>query len=153
MIKNPYANSGNMSSTPGSGRSPGAGNGNPLQYSCLGNLMDNGSWQATVHGAARVRHDLANKQQQEIFTMYDLWPFISFFPVFMLFIFLALLVRVHRQYILNQIGEGDLHVISLNIISIPFSLSSLGTPNTCLLDYLILTHKLVPVPVQLLNHI
>ena len=68
--------------------------------------MDNGSWQATVHGAARVRHDLANKQQQEIFTMYDLWPFISFFPVFMLFIFLALLVRVHRQYILNQIGGG-----------------------------------------------
>ena len=114
--------------------------------------MHNGSWQATVHGAARVRHDLENKQQQqEIFTMYDLWPFISFFPVFMLFIFLALLVRVHRQYILNQLWGGNLHVISLNII--PFSLSSLGTPNTCLLDYLILTHKLVPVPVQSLSRL
>ena len=36
-------------SIPGSGRSPGGGNGNPLQYSCLGNPMDRGVWQATVH--------------------------------------------------------------------------------------------------------
>ena len=46
---------------PGSGRSPGEGNGNPLQYSCLENPMDRGVWQATVHGVARVRHDLATK--------------------------------------------------------------------------------------------
>ena len=44
---------------PGSGRSPGEGNGNPLQYSCLENPMDRGAWRATVHGVARVRHDLA----------------------------------------------------------------------------------------------
>ena len=37
---------------PGSGRSPGGGNGNPLQYSCLGNTMDRGAWQATVHRVA-----------------------------------------------------------------------------------------------------
>ena len=36
--------------TPGSGRSPGRGNGNPLQYSCLGNPMNREAWQATVHG-------------------------------------------------------------------------------------------------------
>ena len=42
---------------PGSGRSPGEGNGNPLQYSCLGNPMDRGAWWATVHGVARVGHD------------------------------------------------------------------------------------------------
>ena len=41
------------SSIPGSGRSPGGGHGNPLQYSCLENLMDRGAWQATVHGVAR----------------------------------------------------------------------------------------------------
>ena len=41
---------------PGSGRSPGEGNGNPLQYSCLENSMDRGTWQATVHGVTRVRH-------------------------------------------------------------------------------------------------
>ena len=38
---------------PGLGRSPGVGNGNPLQYSCLGNPMDRGAWQATVHGVAK----------------------------------------------------------------------------------------------------
>ena len=37
----------------GLGRSPGEGNGNPLQYSCLENFMDRGAWQATVHGAAK----------------------------------------------------------------------------------------------------
>ena len=40
-------------SIPGSGRSPGGGNGNPLQYSCLGNPMDRGVWQATVHGITK----------------------------------------------------------------------------------------------------
>ena len=46
---------------PGSAIYSGEGNGNPLQYSCLKNLMDRGAWQATVHGVARVRHDLASK--------------------------------------------------------------------------------------------
>ena len=41
--------------------SPGEGNGNPLQYPCLENPMDRGSWQATVHWVARVGHDLATK--------------------------------------------------------------------------------------------
>ena len=48
---------GDKSSIPGSGRSPGVGNGNPLQYSCLGNPMDRGAWRATFHGVTRVRHD------------------------------------------------------------------------------------------------
>ena len=43
------------------GRSPGEGNGNPLQYPCLGNPMVRGVWQATVHGVTRVRHDLVTK--------------------------------------------------------------------------------------------
>ena len=43
---------------PGLGRSPGEGNGNPVQYSCLENPMDRGAWQATVHGVTRVRHNL-----------------------------------------------------------------------------------------------
>ena len=46
---------------PGSGRSPEEGNGNPLQYSCLGNPMDRGAWWATVQGVVRVRHDLVTK--------------------------------------------------------------------------------------------
>ena len=42
-----------MVSIPGSGRHPGEENGNPLQYSCPGNLMDRGAWRATVHGVAK----------------------------------------------------------------------------------------------------
>ena len=46
-------NTGDLGSIPGSGRSPGEGNGNPLQYSCLGNPMDREAWWATVHGVAK----------------------------------------------------------------------------------------------------
>ena len=56
VVKNPPANSGDardLGSIPGSGRFPGEGNGNPLQYCCLGNPMDRGAWQATVHGVAK----------------------------------------------------------------------------------------------------
>ena len=55
---------GEADSIPRSERSPGEGNGHPFQFSCLGNPMDRGAWWATVHGVARVRHDLAIKQQQ-----------------------------------------------------------------------------------------
>ena len=46
-------NAGEPGSVPGSGRSPGEGNSNPLQYSCLENSMDRGAWEATVHGVAK----------------------------------------------------------------------------------------------------
>ena len=52
-------NAGGLGSIPRSGRSPGEGNGNPLQYSCLENLTDRGAWQATAHEIARVGQDLA----------------------------------------------------------------------------------------------
>ena len=52
-VKNPPANAGDVGLIPGSGRSPGEGNGNPLQYSCLENPMDRGAWWATVHGVTK----------------------------------------------------------------------------------------------------
>ena len=52
MVKNPPTNAGDTGSVPGWRRSPGEGNGNPIQYSCLGNPMDRGAWWATVHGVA-----------------------------------------------------------------------------------------------------
>ena len=52
VVKNLPANPGDSGLIPGSARSPGEGNGNPLQYSCLGNSMDRGAWWATVHGVA-----------------------------------------------------------------------------------------------------
>ena len=56
VVKNPPASEGDIrdvDSIPGSGRSPGEGNGNPLQYSCLKNPMNTGNCQATVHGDAK----------------------------------------------------------------------------------------------------
>ena len=53
MAKNPCANAGDTGSIPAWGRSPGEGNSNPLQCSCLENPMDSGAWQATVNGFAK----------------------------------------------------------------------------------------------------
>ena len=53
VVKHLPSNVGNLGSIPGSRRSPGGGNGNPLQYSCLENPMDRGAWWATVHGVAK----------------------------------------------------------------------------------------------------
>ena len=56
MVKSPPASAGDVGdvgSVPGSGRSPGEGNDNPLQYSCLENLMDRAAWWATVHEVAK----------------------------------------------------------------------------------------------------
>ena len=53
-------NAGVPGSIPGSGRSPGEGNGNPLQYSCLENPMEGGAWWATVHGVAKSRTQLSD---------------------------------------------------------------------------------------------
>ena len=60
MVKNPPANAGDTRDVgliPESGGSPGGGNGNPFQYSCLENPMDRGAWWATGHGTQRVRRD------------------------------------------------------------------------------------------------
>ena len=52
-VKNPPANAGDMGSVPGPERSPGEGNGNPFQYSCLGNPIDREAWPATIHEVAK----------------------------------------------------------------------------------------------------
>ena len=62
VVKNLPASIGDVGLSAESGRSPGEGNGNPLQYSCLGSPMDRGAWRATVHGFAKELQDLAPKQ-------------------------------------------------------------------------------------------
>ena len=59
-----------MQETPGSGRSPGEGDGSPLQYSCPENPMDRKAWRATVHEVARVRHNLATTPPPRRLEMY-----------------------------------------------------------------------------------
>ena len=68
MVKNPPANAGDAGWILGSGRSPREGNGNPLQYSCLGNFMDRGAWWATVHGVAKEsdKTEQLNNSQAEL---------------------------------------------------------------------------------------
>ena len=53
VVKNPLANAGDTGSIPGLGRSPGEGNGNPFQSSCLGNPMDRGAWWVIDHGITK----------------------------------------------------------------------------------------------------
>ena len=63
VVKNPPANTrdaGDMGLTPGSGRSPGGVNGNPLQYSCLENLLHRGAWRAAVPGVAESQKQFSN---------------------------------------------------------------------------------------------
>ena len=59
-VKASACNVGDLGSIPGSGRSPGEGNGNPLQYSCLENPMDGGAWWTTVHGVAKSQTRLSD---------------------------------------------------------------------------------------------
>ena len=64
VVKDSPANAGDAGSIPGPGRPPGKENGNPPQYSCLGNPTDGGAWWATVHGATKSQTqpwDLNNK--------------------------------------------------------------------------------------------
>ena len=58
--KESACNTGDPCLIPGSGRSSGEGNGNPLQYSCLENFMDRGAWQATVHGVTKSQTRFSN---------------------------------------------------------------------------------------------
>ena len=92
MVKNPPASVGDLGSIPGLGRSPGEGNGHPLQYSCPENPVDGGGWRATVHGIRResdmtecshthTHTHIGNKPKKEIkntheykVMLYDIFP-------------------------------------------------------------------------------
>ena len=68
MVNNPSASAGDMGLIPRLERSPTEGNGNPLQYSCLGNPMDRGAWQAyRPSGPKRIEQDLATKHNNKAY--------------------------------------------------------------------------------------
>ena len=85
VVKKPPANAGKTSdvggggSIPGSGRSPGVGNGNPLQYSCLENPMDRGGWQATILGITKSWTWLSTHTHTPDYTLSLFWT-LSGFP-------------------------------------------------------------------------
>ena len=72
VVKNLLANTGHTGSIPRLGRSPGGENGNPFQYSCLGNPMDRGAWQVTVHGVTKdpdTTYQLNNNKNKCIYPL------------------------------------------------------------------------------------
>ena len=73
MIKNAPASAGDVGSMPGWGRSPGEGNGNSLQYSCLGNLVNRGAWWATVHGVSKNWTQLNNNNNTTAKLIYQIY--------------------------------------------------------------------------------
>ena len=86
---------GDLGSIPGSGRSPGEGNGSSLQYSCLENPMDRGAWRATVHGVAKSQTWLSDFT----FTYKRLW-----LPSCSLILLLVLSLWLFSQAFSNQLG-------------------------------------------------
>ena len=119
------SNAGDTVSVPRSGRSPGEGNGNPLQYSCLGNPIDRGVWQDTIRGVAESN---TTKQQQKYqlyfnkttgknaFTIFIL----SYFPIFLILIRLSVyhFTEIPITFILvpwnspgQNTGEGSLSLL------------------------------------------
>ena len=90
-VKSLLANTGDVGSIPGSGWSLGKGNGNPLQYSCLGNPMDRGAWQTTVHGAAESWTRL-----MQLSTHAQLLTILL--PPFIIFMFLKNIFNYYKKY-------------------------------------------------------
>ena len=67
-VKNTPASAGDVGLIPWLGRSPGEGNGNPLQYSCLGNPMDRGAWWATVHEVSKSQTQVSNQGKHVVYS-------------------------------------------------------------------------------------
>ena len=135
-VKQPDCNEGYQGSIPGSGRSRGERNGNPLQYSCLGNPTDRGAWQTTVHGVAKSwtrlsnftlnflflassADDTATKVMQLLVTQATplLWSnpstaFRAFTPVTFFYWLLTLQTTIHLLFITSGPGTSQLGVAS-----------------------------------------
>ena len=71
VLSNLHVNAGDVCSIPGSRRSPGEGNGSPLQYSCLGNPMDREAWRTTVHVVTKNQTLFSNENNYMLYTMSD----------------------------------------------------------------------------------
>ena len=116
--KESACNAGDLGSIPGLGRPPGEGSGNPLQYSCLENPMNRGAWWATVHGVARVRHDLASKPHN--------WPNHVYFCIW---IYLYLCLHFLSPRLLSAMA--NILESSLHISSPMYSLALLNPSSPC----------------------
>ena len=112
VVKNPPAIAGDMGSIPGSGRSPGVGNGNPLQYSCLRNPIDRGASWATVHRVAKSRTQLSKRTTATLAAycpseaLASLVKYLFSFPLFFppsLFLFLSIFSISRMKFLFKEL--------------------------------------------------
>ena len=108
-----------MGSIPGSERCPGEGNGNPLQYSCLGSPMGRWAWCTTVHEVTRVRHDLVTKEQH--FIWYE-----ACYSIF-------LLLSISMEYIFPSSHFQSMCVLRYEVVFLQTEDVSVHSANLCLL--------------------
>ena len=106
MVKVFAYNAGDLGLIPGLGRSPGEGNGKPLQYCCLENPVDGGAWWATVHGVANSRTRLSD------FT----FPFLFAFPFFSLLFVKRQLRQLFCLFAFLFLGNGFDHCLLYNVM-------------------------------------
>ena len=122
MVKNPPASAGDTGLIPGSGRSSGEGSGNPLQYSCLGNLMDQGAWQTTVYSVAKSQtqlkllstHIACGYTTRIVYPLISHWAF-ALFPPLAIINNAAMSICVHTfgfTYVLISLGYETRSIIS-----------------------------------------
>ena len=129
------------------GRSPGEGNGNPLQYSCLKNAMDTGAWQAIVHGVRRIGHNLVTKTTTtKITSLGNRDNFTSSFPIWMLFVsFFCLIVPTRTSNaLLNRSGESRHPWFCSCLRGNAFSLVSLSMMLAVVFSYMVYILKKLP---------
>ena len=104
VVKNPPANTRDarvMNSIPGSGWSPGEGNGSPLQYSCLENSMDRGAWQATVHGVTKSQIWLSTHYFLVFIYTSDIYMYIYIYMYRCTYIY----IRITLLYTWNTVNQ------------------------------------------------
>ena len=122
MAKNPPAMQINTGSIPGLGRSLGGGNGNPLQYSCLGNPVDRGAWWATVHKVSR-ESDMTERLNNNN-TIYSIKTRVSFELINYVLQVLSLVKlvleshRVHNRTVMNFVVNRNCFIFRLLFITL-----------------------------------
>ena len=137
-----------MSSVSGPGRSPGEGNGNPLQYSCLGNPMDRGAWSAAVHGVSQSQTWLSD--QQEIFFIMNriyLYSFKESKGTKSFFFFLNLQHRINGQWLIFFFSVFFIFWLQHVACGISISWSWIGTKHSALDAWIIRHWAIREIPI------
>ena len=149
--KESACNAGDLGSIPGSGRPPGEGNGNPLQYSCLESLMERGAWQSTVHGVARGGHNLVTKLPPlplVIVVKKEKYPEVGYFYLFILYWESLITISLRNYKVPKQYSrkKGNSHSWEVSVSCLPgWSSELVSSLTNCLLETQVFPRRLLTV--------